>query len=479
LAEHDLERQADRQAALLDRVVGGRSGRRPGHEPARGPVPAAGPRVLVANHWHDDNRGDSAITQGILTLLRSVAPDSRVTVTTLTESGALWEGSTRHLERFWPGLRAVPSPLPTELRGRPGERSKAVIAWDVLRWWARLLPALVRRGRRSPWQPHVERADLVVLVGGSNLFDDPGVPAVLSVPRLAEVLSPARAGACNGTPVLVLGHTLGPFTRRPAQRLARRALGAASRIVVREARSVALARELGLAAEEAPDMAFAIVPQPSVAVDRMLAALPAAPRRTLVLSARQHPTLGAAENDRLVQVFAATARGLVADGTVDAVAVVPHTVGPTPIEDDRPISRQLLRALGGVPACLVDEDVSPAELSAFYGSVAAVVAVRLHAAILAVNAGTPTFAVAYLTAKTHGVMTQVGLPDAVGDFEAVTATQIGDEVRRQLGADGLRAELLERADRRRAALFAAARRWFAPLLDSGRPAARAAGDRAA
>jgi len=145
---HDLERQADRQAAMLDRVVGRER-------------PTA-PRVLLTNHWHDDNRGDSAITQGILTLLRSVAPHSRVTVTTLTESGALWEGSTRHLERFWPGLRAVPSPVPTELRGRAVERGKPQIAWDIACWWLRLVPGLVRR---SPWRPHVEPADLVVLVG--------------------------------------------------------------------------------------------------------------------------------------------------------------------------------------------------------------------------------------------------------------------------------------------------------------------------
>jgi polysaccharide pyruvyl transferase WcaK-like protein len=195
----------------------------------------------------------------------------------------------------------------------------------------------------------------------------------------------------------------------------------------------------------------------------MLRSLPSRPARTLVLSARQHPILGTADNDRLVQVFADTARGLIASGRIDGVAVVPHTIGPTPVEDDRPISRQLVDALTGLPVTLVDDDVSPAELSAFYGAVAAVVAVRLHASILALNAGTPSFAVAYLTAKSHGVMSQVGLPDAVGDYESVTAADIVAEVTRQLDTTGLRDDLLSRATVRRRALFDQAARWFAPI----------------
>ena len=60
-------------------------------------------------------------------------------------------------------------------------------------------------------------------------------------------------------------------------------------------------------------------------------------------------------------------------------------------------------------------------------------------------------------------MAQVGLPDAVADYQDVTAEQIAAGIRGQLGTDGLREELLRRADRRRAELFAAARTWFAVL----------------
>ncbi len=434
------------------------------------------PKVVLANHWHDDNRGDSAISQGILTLLRQAAPECEVTVTTLGERGAAWPTAVRHLRRFWPDLQAVPSPLPTELRGRMKPRSRGVILVDASLWWMRLLPSvlgLIGLPGPSPWRRVIHGSDLVVLVGGSNIFDDRGVPGGLSVPRLATVLGPVVAANRAGTPVALLGHTLGPFSRRSGEALARRVLNGADLLVVREEKSTRVASDLGISAvEEAPDMAFAIEPELSEQVSEVLGTLPAAPGRILVLSARQHPTLGRSADQRLVQVFAAAARTLIHAGAVEGVAVVAHTMGPTPIEDDRPISRELAASLGDVPCVLVEADLTPAEMSAFYGAVAVVVGVRLHASILALNAGTPTFAVSYLTAKTQGVMTQVGLPDAVAEFATVSAGQLVDGVQALLAEPALRTTLQERADARRAELFRAAERWFAPLTERSKVAAR-------
>ena len=461
VARHDIEAQADGYAELLRRLA---TTRRTTLPAPRFPAPL---RILLANHWHDDNRGDSAITQGILSLVKAAAPDSTVTVTTLAETGALWDGSTRHLSAFWPGLRSLPSPFPTELRGRVGDRSKARILADAGRWGLRIVPRLpnvLAPLGRSAWRDLVEEHDVVVLVGGSNVFDDKGVPAALSLPRLIEVLSPAQAGVRAGKPTLLVGHTLGPFSRPLGRRIAHVMLRNVSRVVVREAKSVGIAQGIGIEhVEEAADMAFALVPERTAKVESMIARLPADPRRTIVLSARQHPTLGSDADDRLVSVFAETARTLIANGTVDGVAVVAHTIGPTPVEDDRPISRRLVAALRDVPVTLVDEDVSPAELSAFYGAVGAVLAVRLHAAILALNAGTATYAVSYLTGKTQGVMNQVGLPDAVGDFATVTAADAVREIEAQLGDLELRTSLEKAALVRREQLFASALTWFGSL----------------
>ncbi|MGH8891132.1 MAG: polysaccharide pyruvyl transferase family protein [Acidothermaceae bacterium] len=421
-------------------------------------------RVLLANHWHDDNRGDSAITQGILTLLRERWPAADVTITTLAEDGELWRGCGRHLHGAFDDLTITPSPAPTELRGHAGRRSTAKVATDTALLWLRTAPSFLSIAFGRPlrsWKKRVIDHDLVVLVGGSNIFDDAGVPAALGIPRLIGVLGAAYTAIRVGRPVLLLGHTLGPFDHWLGRRIAARMLRGTDLAVVREAGSISVAEQLGVRrVEEAPDMAFALTPARTPRVAQMLRQLPADPSRTLVLSVRQHPTHTGTHDDRLVVEFADAARQLIADGDVDGVAVVAHTTGPTPIEDDRPVSVLLAKALHDVPVTLIDDDATPAELSAFYGEMAAVVAVRLHAAILALNAGTPTFAVSYLTAKTQGVMTQVGLPDAVAEFRTVSARQIAQGVRRLLASSELQAGLTSRALERRIEMVEAAARWF-------------------
>jgi polysaccharide pyruvyl transferase WcaK-like protein len=97
-------------------------------------------RVLVVNHWHDDNRGDSAISQSILRLLHDVGPGAEVVLAGLTESGPAWERSTRLVRRAFPEVRAVPSQLPTELRGSLSRRRDfaTVDADDIVATLAKL-----------------------------------------------------------------------------------------------------------------------------------------------------------------------------------------------------------------------------------------------------------------------------------------------------------------------------------------------------
>lgn len=421
-------------------------------------------RVLVVNHWHDDNRGDSAISQSILRLLRDVEPDADVVLAGLTEAGPAWERSIRLVRRAFPEVRAVPSPLPTELRGSLGRRRSSWIrSMDAVVWLCRLLPAMVavlidrppRRLRRL-----VADADLVIVVGGSNIYDNPSVSPVLSLARLLTVAAPVHAAVRAGKRVVLLGHTLGPFPRRTGHRLARRLVSGADLAVVRESSSVAHAESLGVRAVEiAPDMAFAVSPQRSSLVEGVLASLPHQPSRCLGVSIRQHPSLGSAADRRAVTVVAEAARRMVAAGIVDGVVVIPHTVGPIPIEDDRGITRDLHDELGDIPVTVVDDELTPSELACFYGSLAAVVAVRLHAAILAIAGGTPAYAIAYFTRKTEGVMAGVGLPDAVGDFATVNAHDIVASLTK-LTSPATRAMLTSGSEQRRSELAERAARWF-------------------
>ncbi|MBV9472026.1 MAG: polysaccharide pyruvyl transferase family protein, partial [Solirubrobacterales bacterium] len=382
--------------------------------------------ILCANHWHDDNKGDSAITSGIVSLARECWPEAEIRVATLNEAHAAYaSGQLRHISAAHP-VTELHSLAPTEW-GSAGPLTPGTVR-AAARWLVRVAGMLgeILTGRpRKHTRVQLADVDLLVLVGGSDIYDDRDVVAPMSAARLAQVLYPAWAAGRMRIPVVLAGHTLGPFPRRLARMLARRMLASARRTVLRESTSTDLARRLRLSEPTVrPDLAFATVPRHSERVRGALAAFPAPPERTLALVVRQHPHAGPAANTRIVKAFAEVTRNLLARGQLSGAVVVVQTMGPTAIEDDRALSAALVQALPDLPVTLLCEDFAPDELAAIYGSCALVLTVRLHAAILALSQGTPSFAVAYMTRKTEGVMHQVGLGDSWCQFENVDPERI-------------------------------------------------------
>jgi polysaccharide pyruvyl transferase WcaK-like protein len=381
------------------------------------------PTILLVNHWHDDNKGDCAITGGIVRLLKERWPDAHLRVATLHEAGtSAYPTQLRHLTAAW-DVAGEQSFAPTELgSGRPGS------PWTALRWLARFAPvglelSAVRVGRSSSARLH--DVGLVVGVGGSNIYDNPDVAQALSLARLAGVLYPVWAAAHCGIPVVLAGHTMGPFTRPAGIRLARRMLRGVRRTSLRETTSIEVARRIGLDdVVVRPDMAFAVACHRTPRVEALLKTLPDGGARPLALVLRTHPHAGPAADERVAAEIAAVARGAIADGVATSLLVVAHTLGPLPVEDDRPAARALFQRLSDQPAVLVEDDLSPEELAAVYGACCAVVTVRLHAAILALSQGTPAYAIAYMTRKTEGVMEAAGLPMDWCSYDDVVAGTI-------------------------------------------------------
>ncbi|MGV9713271.1 polysaccharide pyruvyl transferase family protein [Gordonia sp. NPDC003424] len=386
------------------------------------------PHVVLVNAWHDDNKGDSAITSGVIRLVEHVYPGSRVTVVGLTEGESSTASAMRHVRRAHPHVRTLPIPVPTELRGR----ARSSPAVDVPIWLSRLMIPALTAGRGRPHRGYARvlgDADLVVAVGGSNLYTDTSVHPLVSMARLFTLSVPVHTAGLLSIPTVLLGHTLGPFpdTRPVTAGMARRMLRGAGATVVRDERSLDTARSLGLAdAELAPDLAYALKPVSSVRVTRIISALSHPIGRTVVIAMRHHPSLGDDADARVCVELLRAVRELRSRGLVDHVLVVAHTLGPTEIEDDRPVSRRLAQMLtdATIPTTYVDADLSPDELAGLYGRATAMIAVRLHAAVLALLSGTPTFAIAYFSTKSAGVMRAAGLADCVAEFADVTAHDI-------------------------------------------------------
>lgn len=382
-------------------------------------------RVLLVNAWHDDNRGDSAITVATVGLARRRWPGCRIRVVSLVGGGdPVFASAARHTGAAAPEVEVLGSIAPAlPAAGR------APAVWSVVRWLTALLVATARvlAGRPPPATVRaLEGVDVVVAIGGSNLFAS-GRRA--SAARLLQVLYPLVAAQRRGLPTVALGHTLGPFEGRAARWLARRVLGRTTQVVVRDDDSARVAAELGLSGDRlvlAPDVAFALAPTRTPRVQRLLDSHGLADQPFAALVVRHHPYLGAATADRLVVELAHLAEALVGSAHVERVVVVAHTHGPTPVEDDRPLAGRLHDriAQSTAPVALVDDDLGPAELAAVYGAARLVVSVRLHGAILALAAGTPAVAVDYFTTKAAGAMAPFGLAHLLQPYERFSADRL-------------------------------------------------------
>jgi polysaccharide pyruvyl transferase WcaK-like protein len=207
--------------------------------------------------------------------------------------------------------------------------------------------------------------------------------------------------------------------------LTERVLAGAACVWLRESRSVDFLRRINpqLAVAQFPDMAFALPSATDGTIARLRRTHAIDARRFIVIAPRQHPYLGVADDNRVLSELAQFVDGLIDAGVVDVAVVVAQCLGPTEIEDDRDIARRLADLLGR-RALMIDADLSPRELKALYGEAELLVGVRLHAAILGLSAGTPSFAISYFTDKTAGVLEGCGLADSWAEYSGVSATQL-------------------------------------------------------
>ncbi len=379
------------------------------------------PQVLLVNHWHDDNTGDSAITTVTMALLRRHWPACAITlVSMLGSSDAMFARAFRHTGRTQPDVVTRPS-LVDALPSTGRLRVTRLARWALGVAGAGVATALGRPPSRLT--EAIDASDLVVLVGGSNLFDTGRRPPLGTI-RLMQCVLPVLVARRRGTPYALVGHTLGPVDTRLGRRLLRSVLRGASLVIVREPRSIAfvesdlgLSNELGDRLRCAPDVAFALDPLASARVGDVLRPLGGLRFGVLVPRSYHHPD--PSRDAHLTTELVRFGRAALDAGLVDRIMVFAQCIGPTMIEDDRIIAARI--AAGDERFVLVDDDLGPAEAAELYRHAELVVAVRLHAIILALSVGVPVHGIEYFTAKTSGVFAALGLDRHWSPFDGFDA----------------------------------------------------------
>jgi polysaccharide pyruvyl transferase WcaK-like protein len=403
-----------------------------------------GDYVLIVNIWHDDNAGDSAIAQATIDLAKRKWPDVQlVALTMLGAADPAFPTWNRRLRRVCPDVQFGPAvfPLGSGHRNTGSFSRKARSGLSALR----LLPAVRRLdvGARRL----IGGATAVVVVGGSDLFALK-VGRIGSYLRLRRLLEVPRIAGERGIPVHFWGHTLGPFATPAAQRLVGSVLDRACDVVVRDDASEALVNSLATNAQRRtrclPDMAFALLPLPSDTAG-------AAPRSSTAVLVPRADLARPERTGNVVDRFVELARLLLNTGRVQFVDVQAQVLGPNDMEDDRELCAQIVSRCDDPRVRLAPPTSDVETLMEAYRRADAVISVRMHAAILAVMAGTPAFCINYFTSKTEGLYALLDEPDSwttLDSFDPEMAvrwfdTRATEANRRQLSAkiDGLRERL--------------------------------------
>jgi colanic acid/amylovoran biosynthesis protein len=363
------------------------------------------------------NGGDAAILHATIGVLRKTFGEAiEVTAADMQAEAAA---------RYHPDVRFCPSlyGAVTAWAGA-GARRKAALLLVLAAALGR--GALGRRARRLLPDPvrrpldAYARADVVVSAGGTYL-----VPHYHLAPKLYDFL----VTLALGRPLVLFTQSLGPFDGLRQRRLLRFALRRARLILVRDERSVGHLRALGIAANVrvAADAAFALARDPPAA--RRPDRLKHAPN--VAISVRDWPHFGrgaAAGMDGYCAAMATFAAELARWRGAQVTFVSTCQGIPEYWTDDSAVAERIAAL---VPADVrgrirVDREFrTPARLIERFAGFDAVVATRMHAAILALCAGTPVLAVAY-EFKTRQLFARLGLDEFTLDVETLTGDRLID-----------------------------------------------------
>lgn len=318
--------------------------------------------IFIAGYYGFGNTGDEVILRTMVTQLRELRTDARITVTSAT---------------------------PVETAAAYGIESVS---------WCNLVAL----------DEAIERSDLVLVGGGGLFFDtfgfDPAAFLTDFHTGIAFYTAPVVLGAIHRKPVMLYAVGVGPLVSEPGRRLTRLACDLASAITVRDAGSKTILASLGVAPEKVEvtaDPAFGCVPHIAAASS------PPTRRRPRVAVAVRPWDAGvpadAWEGEVVTALDALLAR------TGGSVVFVPFQHLPGRPEDDVVVAERFrarmkhtdrAEILGGAldaPAAylaLADSDL--------------IVGVRLHSLVLGLLARVPVVALNY-DPKVGQLMNRVGL----------------------------------------------------------------------
>jgi colanic acid/amylovoran biosynthesis protein len=377
-------------------------------------------KITLVHGWHDDNKGDSAIMLGTIKyLVETIDPDAKINILTINNSIDN-EYAIRHLKKSFPGIAMTVNPYPSGLNG-----AKKYFEYFFKSWFNALFN-IQDNGAVGA----ILDSDLIIVKGGHIFQSSKNVhPARAFIGALC-LIYPIFIAKKNRIPVVLLGHSVGPYNNFFDEFIFKTIYAWSKVNFLREQISYDDLLRLHTDPQTVkltPDMAFALDSQPTKA-DDVLFKYELQKHKFAVITVRSSSVNDSMTKDFLKEIQDLI-ESLIEKKLVEKIAIVAHTHGPTPVEDDRSVSRQLyFHFRNNAQVVLIEDDYSPQELINFYGNAQFLIGTRFHSVIFALLSGTPVFSVSYAGPKAEGIMKKLNLEARVQKLDKFDHKLIIEEV---------------------------------------------------
>lgn len=265
-----------------------------------------------------------------------------------------------------------------------------------------------------------ENADAVISTGGTYLVEHYD---------LAGRLFDFEATLSRGVPLVLFTQSMGPFSDPENQRRLRRIVDEAALVLLRDERSRGHVLQLGVADERlhvVADSVFVLV-EPHVLEAAKARRLGATPRAAVSVRNWAHfRTRDASEGMEAYRRSVAACVDTLVESGFEVTFLSTCQGIPEYWIDDSHEAREVSRYVSVEARGRVEIDSrfhDPLELRRVLGEYDLVVATRMHAAVLALSAGTPVFPIAY-EFKTTELFTRLGCADFVQDIETIEPSSV-------------------------------------------------------